>query len=228
MPKPTRVGAATSNLSTTSTPKTAGPVSVLAGDKVVAIGCMADENGNVPTCAPSGGGFSMGLSASDNTAGRTPVFLWTGLVDVDRSLTLSFAWTSSDAPWGGAFVVYRATPGYGTAIRVNGSGAPSTPITTGQANSAVMWGCGDWAAVAGAAAYRTEAGVFNEVGRYVGDGSQYGLAIGDHEDANAVGTYNLGMTAPAGQTWNLIGIEIKGQPAAAGSGMNAIAQQRLA
>jgi len=69
---------------------------------------------------------------------------------------------------------------------------------------------GDWAAVAGAETWLANAGAATPASYLNGDATTYAVHGAYHANAGAAGTYAVGMTAPAGQTYNIMAVEIKG------------------
>lgn len=88
----------------------------------------------------------------------------------------------------------------------NGSGAPSATLTTTGTDSIVTWCCGDWNAIApGTPAYRSSA---TQDGLHDKSTSFY-VGYYAYQAAAAAGSQTIGLTAPTGQEWAMVGIEIQ-------------------
>ena len=112
--------------------------------------------------------------------------------------------------WSGAQV--QATP---AACDVRGTGVPSATVATTASGSAVSWISGDWTGVDGSGrSYITTSATPSEDG-YVSIGGQY-TGYWASQAADSAGPQSIGLTAPTGQTWTVLGIEIQ---AAATSGL---------
>lgn len=89
-----------------------------------------------------------------------------------------------------------------------GSGAPSATLTTEGANSIVSWVNADWNAVSPASrAYRSsaaESGIHDQSAH----GSLPYVGYYAYQAAVSAGSQTLGLTAPTGQAWALIGVEV--------------------
>lgn len=95
----------------------------------------------------------------------------------------------------------------------NGSGAPTGTIVTTGTNSFVAIANGDWAAVAnGSPTYVSSSGTPVEDFKTTTTGIY--SAYFWHQPAATAGTQNIGITAPTGQTYNLIALEVQGAAAA--------------
>jgi hypothetical protein len=94
-----------------------------------------------------------------------------------------------------------------------GSGAPSATLTTEANNSVVSWVNADWNANApGSRAYRSSA---TELGIHDQSAAADNQYVGYYawQSTATAGSQTLGMTAPTGQAWSLVGVEVMGVPA---------------
>jgi hypothetical protein len=151
---------------------------------------------------------------------HTEVYVWTATAATAASVTISVA--RGAAGEGDDGIVFGATAyqfrnhgGVGAVVTGSGTAtAPSVNMTTTGANSAVVMFDADRAATAlTSQTYRANAGAFTERVAAVAQnndtlGNEYTLYHGYHADAGAIGTYALGMTAPASQTWSLAALEV--------------------
>lgn len=215
MPAPTIVQSVQTAWNSATTPKTTSSFSVVAGDRLAAFSIVADDNGVNDNASISGGSLTWAVVQRVKSGSHAEVTLYTATVDVDKSMTVTFAIANSPGAWfGGSVINYRNSDGFGASSQTTGSGAPTLNLTTTQANSSIMVANGDWAAIAGARTWRSGAGSFVETGAYPGDGAQYGAYGGYHADAGAIATYAVGVTAPAGQTYSIAALEVKGSAVA--------------
>lgn len=176
-------------------------------DVIVVKGASEDHLcvGGTPTAT----GLTFTLRASSAAANNAWVGVWTAVVASSSSITVSSSW-SGNAGFHSATVErwtsaqLAATPA--TNATKTGTGAPSTTITTVAANSVVSWANADWAAVApGTPAYRSSA-----TQEQLDDHSTADyVAYHAWQSAAAAGSQTLGLTAPTGQTWTLIGVEVQ-------------------
>jgi hypothetical protein len=113
--------------------------------------------------------------------------------------------------WGSEVKVWRSSDGVGASAKANvASGAPSLDLTTTQADSAICVYNNDWNAQDGTSrVWRTNAGAFTE-SNYYRDASHHTAYSGSHANAGAIGTYATGLSAPTGQKYSIIALEIKG------------------
>lgn len=205
MPAPTFIGESETVWNTTTSPKTA-VISVQAGDILVAIGATGDQSSSL---AVSGGSLTWTLQQSVNVASFCWTGVWTATATSTTSVTVSFTRSGNTASWiGGNVLLFRASGGVGASNKTNAAGAPSLSLTTTQANSAVVVFNTDWNAIATARTWRTGAGALTEQ-TYV-TGTQYTVYGGFHADAGAAGANTVGLSAPTGQAYGIIAVEIKG------------------
>jgi len=209
-----------SNLQTVTTSGTLTSTSFTpqTNDIIVVKAISADVGASSAFPAPTGGGWAYTQRVADNTASHVRAALWTAPVTTGGTAqTVSLVYTGTGIPANMVVELWRnaqlaATP---ATVDTRGSGAPSTTLTTAAANSFVSWANGDWAAVDGASrAYNTTSATPTEDGYYFLT-SQDTVEFA-YQPAAAAGSQTLGLTAPAGQTWTILGIEIQdaGAPAA--------------
>jgi hypothetical protein len=114
--------------------------------------------------------------------------------------------------WGFGIIRFSGSTGIG-AVGTAGptTGAPSLTLTGVVANSAIVHFHTDYAAVApGSPVYLTaDAGAFTETAQYTSSG-RYTLYGGYHASAGAAGTKIVGQSAPTGQNYCLVAVEVKG------------------
>ncbi len=200
----------------TGASKSPSAFNVTAGDIVVGVeGAESNSTSELAPMTISGGTGVTWTSqqVSGSGAANTAAYArgYTGACASTNSITPSVNRTNStNVAYGGRFLVFSGSDGVGASAITRASGAPSLNITTTQANSAIVIIVVDWNATApGTPTYRTNAGAYTELTKTQVSGAAT-FYVGYHADAGAVGTYAVGMTAPTGQAYDIIAIEIKG------------------
>lgn len=203
----------TSAWNTTTQPKTTASFSVLAGDILVAV-LLADATA---AAVVSGGSLTWTARQSVSTSTRGEAHVSTAVVDVDKSMTVSFA-TNALPQFGGTVLTFRGSDGVGASNKANAiSGAPTVNITTTQANSAVVVGNSDTNSQDGTSrVWRANAGTLTEV-VYQRNTTVYAAYAGYHADAGSIGTYAVGLSAPGSEGYGIVTLEVKGGTGAAPS-----------
>lgn len=193
-----------------ASPRTTSSFDVLAGDVLVAY--LIAENDQGTMGAATGGSLTWTEQQKVDVGGYAEVIVWTAVVDTNKSMTISFTRTGNVVNFGGGVMVFRNTGGVGASSKANTSAPPYLPdwnITTTKANSIVVVVTGDWSAVDGSTrTWRTNAGSLTEQTYYFQSGV-YTAYAGYHANAGAIGTKAVGLTAPSGQTWSGVAVEIK-------------------
>lgn len=187
------------------------------GDIIVLKQVTEDASDTISGPTNSGSTFSAWTSrVTDATASRVGARISTATCTAGgTSSTVTANFSSSTRHHSLVVEVWQNAQLAGTPATCDttGSGAPTATVTTVAANSVVSWCDGDWAAVTGAAAYRSAAyqdGIDQQGGLY--------CAYYAYQAAASAGAQTIGLTAPAGQTYTLLGIEIQ-LAAAAPSGL---------
>lgn len=183
------------------------PFTPVAGEFLIVKCAGADSSITFGT--PVGGGWTYTSRGSDTTASHTSLAMWTAPVTAGGTPQ-----TVSVTPGGTAqnhsMVVERwrncrlaTSPVVTDQI---GSGGPSATNTTVGVNSVVSWVSGDWAAVNGTLT-RTYRGEAQETGfRWLT--GQYAAYWG-YQAAQTPGAQTVGLSAPVGQTWTLLAVELQ-------------------
>lgn len=204
---------------TTTSPKTTAAFSVQTGDVLVAFGITGDQSASL---AVSGGSLTWTQAQFVNIASFCWTSIWTATATSSASITATFTRSGNTASWfGGNVLTFRGSDGVGASNKTNGAGAPSLALTTTQNNSAVVVANSDWNALATARTWRTTAGALTEQTYFAG--SQYTVYGGFHADVSTAGSKTVGLSAPTGQAYAILAVEVKG---AAGGG-GATTQQTL-
>lgn len=201
-------------------------VTVGVGDSLVLV--AACEAAAATFTATGGTGITWGSATLVNAASRSSAAMWTvASVGSAQTFTLQVdkaGGGGSTDVWG--FMLLRWSGGGVVGTPVSGSGAASTPsvaITTAAANSAISCINTDWNATSGARTYR-QVNAANPTERdYFGvAGSTYIGEVFTYADSGAAGAKTVGLTAPTGENWASIAVEVQGG-ATGGANVTAVA-----
>lgn len=211
MTAPTFVAQYATAFNSNTSPKTAmSAVSINSGDVLVGVGAHENDHGAALAITENGSSSwvaAQGWQAYEYCETRG----WTYVATANESLTVTFA--KSDSYFGGNIVRFSGSSGVGSsAINTGTSGSPSVAITTTQDNSAIVVIVTDWNANSGTQTFTSNGGAGSPTGLtgYVGDSNHYGVAIAYYANAGTAGSKTVGMSAPTGQKWTIIAIEVKG------------------
>lgn len=198
---------------TTTTPATVTSVTTAVNDTLVCYGSTADSTTTIATpTVTSGTSLTWTLQASVvGVANTSNCYMWTATSPTAETRTISLARTGSASfDWGFFVLKFSGVGGFGTpaVTHIVTTGAPTLNVTTAKANSAIVVGDVDFVPASGTPVWRTNAGAFTqECSQFVSSNmGQYG---GFHANVTTPGTYAVGMTAPSGQTYSIIGLELQ-------------------
>ena len=217
--------------SLSTTPRTVTPTTA-AGDLLVVAAVTADQLTQL-TSPPTGNSLTYTLAQSITVASSCQVYGWTATdATGGTGWTLSVSETGTGAPpWGFNALRFSGSDGFGASAKTGPTaGAASLNITTTQDNSAVVVMIGDWAAVDGASrTWLTVNGTAPSAANgfektYFRDTVNYGVYIAYYPDVGTAGTKTVGLSAPTGQTYSMVAIEVKGAAGAATGGTPSPAQ----
>jgi hypothetical protein len=223
MPKPTLVDDQKTSFDTTTSPKSV-TVSWLAGDVIVWTGQCEGYNtsGDNVVLTPTATGLTFAeqqaVAVSDYGYVRVMTAVAAGS---GSSVSVSTEKTGNNSgynmAWGASVKVWRGSDGVGASSKTNvSSGAPSLDLTTTQVNSAVQVANNDWNATDGASrTWRTVNSVTPTSGNgletnYFRDAARYTTYAAYYDDVGTAGTKTVGLSAPSGQKYSIVAIEIKG------------------
>lgn len=213
MAAPTFIQEAETAWNTTTTPKTTGSFSIEASDVLVAFAITPDNLAQVSTPTNSGAALTWTLQQQVAVTSYTHTSVWTAIGDSSRSITVSFTRTGTNLVFGGNVLTFRGSDGVGASSKTNvdePTNGPTLNLTTTQANSAIVVANGDWDALDGASrTWRTNAGALTEVS-YFRNTVDYAIYGGYHANAEAIGTYAVGLSAPTTQKYSIVAVEVKG------------------
>ena len=206
---PTFVSSASTAYNTNTTPKTLN-VSVNAGDLLVVTTAAEDGQATLTLTAT---GLTWTKQQEVDVASYTVVQVWTATAGATQSYTLSLA--ESDGVFTGFFgmtaTVWRDHGGVGASSKTNvSSGAPSLGITTTSDNSAIVVATSDWNASDGTSRTWRTAGVAATETLYGRDSSNYTRYAAYHTDAGTAGAKTVGLSAPSGQKYSIVALEVIG------------------
>ncbi len=188
---------------------------VAARDMLAVVGITPDSTVTMGT--PTGGGLTYTLRQEVNVSSRTRVAVWTAPVfEAQASFTLSITRGGSDFMWGFNCLRFSACSGIGASAQTNAvNGAPSLTLSTTKPGSTLLVVNSDWVPVDGSSrAYRTPTGstAITPGGAgertYANDPSNYTAYVGYHATSGVAGSKTVGLTAPIGQTYSLVAVEL--------------------
>lgn len=184
------------------------PTFTPANGEVIVIKASAEGTTPIPG-TPTGGSQTYTAQVTDSTASTAYGRLYTAVISGSpAAFAITVPWTST-AGWH-SMVVERwgnaQLAGTPATADTRGTGAPTTTLTTVANNSIVSWFNGDFAAIAPTSrAYRSSA---KEDGLHDKSTANY-VAYFAFQEATTAGSQTLGLTAPTGETYKVIGIEIE-------------------
>lgn len=214
MAAPTLVTSGSSVFNTTTSPKTSGSISVLNGDLVVIKVGNESWGGGV---GPAAFTITVGGDATTNrqritVADYCASDLNTFAVTADGSVTISVTRSGSTGGdnWGFSYDVWRAHGGVGVSNKANvSSGAPSLTLTGCGANSAISVANFDWEVVSPASRTMRTSGVGSGTEEAVNTLSgRYTWYTHYHPDAGTAGNKTVGWSAPTGQRYSIVALEV--------------------
>jgi hypothetical protein len=137
--------------------------------------------------------------------------------DATTSITVSIASSGSTGSWGLSVLQFRNATAVGASAGTNAaSGGPSQAITTTQDNSAIVCVNTDFAAIDGTSrTWRTINSIIPTAGNgmervYANPTGAYTAYVAYWTDAGTAGAKTAGLSAPVGQTYNIVAVEVKG------------------
>jgi hypothetical protein len=196
-------------------------ISVQSGDILVAVGATSDS---AVTLAVSGGSLTWTAAQSVNVSNYCSAYIWTATASSTTSFAVTFSRTGGGGgqKYGGGVYVFRAAS-IGNSSKTNTTGAPSLALSSSQANSAFVQVVGDWNAADGASrTWRAINSTTPTSGNgyekaYSRDSSQYTVYSAYWPDVGSTGSKTTGLSAPSGQQYAAIALEIEGTASAAAS-----------
>lgn len=197
------------------------------GDIIVVKAAGEDSTLHLNTPTASANTITWTLQQSDTTSSHTSVYMWTGAVTTGgSSCTVTVSTVAGGSAqlhsmmcerWSGSTCQLAASPALNKKVSTS-AGTATSSLTTTAAGSVISWMNADWGANSPASA--TYANSANNTSEGIHDGSPNNyVAYYDYLQAPTAGATTYGVTAPTGQTYSLLAIEI--QPASSGSNFSA-------
>lgn len=211
MAAPTFAGENESTWNSNSSPRTVS-TTVGAGDVLVVVG--ASEDGSTTLGTPSGGSLTYSLAQSNVISSYSTTYAWTSTAASSSTFDVSIT-ASGGGQFGFNTLRFSGSDGIGASAKTNvASGAPSLDITTTQANSAIVVIVTDWNAGSGARTWRTVNSITPSSGNglevsYAATGN-YTIYAAYYSDAGSAGVKTVGLSAPTGQKYTIIAVEVLG------------------
>jgi hypothetical protein len=195
-------------------------ISVQSGDTMVAVAVISDGS---MTLAVSGGSLTWTLAQSVVTTNYCATYIWTATASSTTSFAVTFSRTgTTTTKYGGGVYVFRAAS-IGNSSKTNTTGAPSLALSSSQASSAFVQVVADWNAADGASrTWRAINSTTPTSGNgyekaYYRDSAQYTVCSAYWPDVGSTGSKTTGLSAPSGQQYAAIALEIKGTASAVAS-----------
>jgi len=182
-------------------------VSVLAGDLLVVLPVSEDYTA-AKVADVSSGSEVWAIQEAVEIAGNSTAygFTATAVATATLSITVSLV-DQSPSAWGFGVFVFRGHGGVGATNSDTGDGAPLLSLTTLGDSSAVAVASADWNSVDGST--RTwRAGITGK--DYFRDAAAYAAYMGLAADTLSAGIKTEGLTAPTGQHYSIVAIEVLG------------------
>lgn len=201
---------------TVSATAATGSFSVQTGDILVAL--SGSENTSAAgTLTPSGGSLTWTEQKEVTTASRAGADVTTAVAGSNASfaVTITRSLTPGSVGFGGNVMTFRGGSGIGASVKAdNTTGTATISITTTQANSAVAVAVfTDTASIVGRTWASVGGATFTELTALIATNSTfpaYGVYIGYYDNVGAIGAKTVGLTAPNGQLYSIVAVEIKG------------------
>ena len=230
MAAPTFVAEYATAFNTTTKPKTAmSAVAINSGDVLVGVAAHENEAG-YPTAFTENGSAAWASQQSYVTTDYCETIAQTYTATTGENLTVTLDRAYALGYFGGNVVRFSGSDGVGASNKAQGgSGSPSVSLTTTQNNSAIVVICTDWNAVSGTQTFTNNfSGTPAAMTDFPGDATHYGVAIAYFPDAGTAGSKTVGMSAPTGQKWTIIAVEVKGTAGAAATSLPPIRTNKFA
>ncbi len=216
MVAPLFVASYSSDYTVTSTTSNA-TVTTQPGDLLVVY--AASEGGGYTFSTPTGNGVTFTLQQSVSINNQwCNAYIWSGVDSVGgNNWTLSSTWGGAACHWGITCLVFRNSGGVGASYSYNvDSALPSLGLTTTQDNSAVVVLDADWYAVDGTSrTWLTVNGITPTSGNGLETNYAYVYNIytvygAYYNDVGLAGADTFGLSAPPGQRYSIVALEVKG------------------
>ena len=209
---PTPVAQYESVWNTSTTPKTVS-VTTAVGDRLICCAINESMGASRSLNTPTGGtGLTWTLDQSYAVTNQSMVSIWTATATTAETFTCSVTVTNGGTGfWGFEVQRWSGSDGFGASGKAQASGAPSLALTTQGDDSALAVYSGDWNAIDGTTrTVRAISGAAFTETAYFRDSARYTLYGGYYDAAGPAGAKTVGWSAPTGQAYSLVAVEIKG------------------
>lgn len=218
MAAPTFVNEYETVFNSSTSPKTTGSITTQVGDVLVCVGVTEVDNKTLNTPTNTGTGETWTLRQSIVVSNYCAVYAWTAVAATAQTMTVSVTQASGTSQHYGINVLHwRDSDGVGVSAKTNTTGAPS--LSTGtltSANSGLVVVNGDWSAADGTTRTpRTVNGSTGTERTYYRDSARYSAYIQTYADAGDTSAKTVGWSAPTGQQYGIIVVEVEGTASAA-------------
>lgn len=213
---PTFIQEAETAWDNSTTPKTTASFNVVNGDVLVAFAMIPDDApGDISV---SGGSLTWTQYQHINQDGYTDVWIWSAPVTSTTSMTVTFTQNGMASFFGGNVLTIRGSSGIGASGQITGNGGPLLNLTTLSDNSMVVVVNGDWLPVDGASrTWRNVNGIIPTSGSgevsYFYNAQNYTVYGAYYSNVGQIGQKTVGLSAPIGQKYAIVALEIKGSGA---------------
>jgi hypothetical protein len=180
------------------------------GDEIVTYGMVADANASLSILDGNSGTWTSVQNVDVANYGRD--YTWSQQTSNSGTLTVTCMRSGAASSYGCGAIAFRNSSGIGAHAAANANNAaPSVSLTTTKAHSAVVVINNDFNRLDGSSrAWRTtDGGAFTET-TYARSAGNYAFYGGYHADTGTAGTKTFGMTAPTGQKYSIVALEVKG------------------
>jgi hypothetical protein len=202
--------------------ETTASVSWEAGDIVLVVGAVSNNDSANRLATPTATGLTFSLLSSvnnDAAANDTQIFMWSATAaGTSSSAVTSVTSGGSGLASGIGVFVIRASDGLGTAQSIDNSTAKTISVTRGFANSHVVAVMGDWNQVNDVAVDATPTGTVRTAIAVSGQSDFFVVSFGDQ---GATGTTAYGITNHTG-TVDMSGLAIEVRGTAGGGGSSPV------
>lgn len=184
------------------------------GRALVILAASADSPQTISS--PTGGSLTYALAQSNEISSNSNTYVWTAIPTTDQSFSLGLTGSANGNPWSANVLTWSGSDGIGASAKSNGTGEPSLGITTTTDNAAIAVIVADWNAASGASrTWLTVNGLTPTAANgmektYFTDGSNYTVYACVYTDAGTAGSKSVGLSAPTGQKYTMIAVEVKG------------------
>lgn len=197
---------------TNANTRTTASFNVAAGDVLVCV-CLTENHpidANTPTNTQGAETWTLQTSTAMNNACQA--YIWTATMSGAKTGMTVTVTTNATDNYGFNILHWTDTDGIGAASATRvASGAPSLGLTTTGDNSAICVGNADWNATDGTTrTWRSVNGSAATERSYFRDASAFTIYVGTHADAGTAGAKTVGLTAPTGQSYSIVAVEVLG------------------